>query len=66
MQTHRQLTVLAVILLAATFLINYYHQRDPAGDGFNYAYIPGIAMLFAFMLSFFLFSRDRRRSDPKK
>lgn len=58
-KTHRKLTVLGVVLLAVTFLINHYHQQDSPEHGFNYAYVPGIAMLLVFTLSLFLFNRNR-------
>ena len=60
LETHRKLTILGVILLVATFLINYYHQQVHPGVGFNYAYVTGIAMLAAFVISFVLFTKDRR------
>ena len=59
METHQKLTIIGIILLAITFLINYYHQQTHPGIGFNYAYIPGVAMLAAFMTSFILFTKDR-------
>ena len=59
LETHRKLTILGVILLAMTFLINYYHQQVHPGVGFNYAYIPGVTMLAVFMISFVLFTKDR-------
>ena len=62
MQTHRKLTVIGVILLLATFLLNDDYQQDGQGDGFNYAYVTGIAMLATFMASFFMFSREKRAS----
>lgn len=49
--------VLGVALLGATFLIDSYHQQG-SSEEFNYAYIPGIAMLFVFMYSFFLFHKQ--------
>ncbi|MGY5140118.1 MAG: hypothetical protein ACW9W9_01790 [Candidatus Nitrosopumilus sp. Bin_571-38] len=59
MEIHRKLTIVGVILLAVTFLINYYHQLDHPGVGFNYAYVPGVAMLIAFSLSLLMFTKDR-------
>ena len=53
--------VLGVALLAATFLIDNYH-RQGASEEFNYAYITGIAMLFVFMYSFFLFHKGDSKS----
>ena len=46
------------ILLVATFLINNYHQETHPEDEFNYAYITGVAMLAAFLISFVLFTKD--------
>lgn len=63
---HRKLTIIGVILLAVTFLINYYHPQDGTGDGFNYAYVPGITMLFVFMASFFMFNREKSASKTTK
>ena len=58
LETHRRFTFLGVILLVATFLINYYHESDHPGDGFNYAYITGVAMLACFLISFVLFTKN--------
>ncbi|MFQ5497957.1 MAG: hypothetical protein ACE5DU_08750 [Nitrosopumilus sp.] len=63
METHRKLTIIGVILLVATFLINYYHQEDHPGIGFNYAYIPGVAMLAVFSISFLMFTKDRLKTS---
>lgn len=57
MEAHRKLTLVAVALLALTFLINNNYEAGPGG--FNYAYVTGIAMIGAFVLSFVLFTRDR-------
>jgi len=59
LETHQKLTVIGVILLVTTFLINYYHQEDHPGVGFNYAYITGIAMLTVFAISFIMFTKGR-------
>lgn len=59
MELHRKLTFIGVFLLVATFLINNYHKSDHLEVGFNYAYIPGIAMLICFGISFVLFTKDR-------
>jgi Mg2+ and Co2+ transporter CorA len=61
LETHQKLTVAGVILLVVTFLINYYHQENHPGIGFNYAYVPGIAMLAIFAISFIIFTKDRLR-----
>ena len=63
METHQKLTIIGVILLVVTFLINYYHQEDHPGVGFNYAYIPGVAMLAAFLISFIIFTKDKLKSQ---
>ena len=59
LETHQKLTIIGVIFLAITLLINYYHQTDHPNVGFNYAYIPGIIMLVAFAISFVMFTKDR-------
>jgi len=59
LETHQKLTIIGVVLLVITLLINYYHQQDYPNVGFNYAYIPGIGMLAAFLASFILFTKDR-------
>jgi Mg2+ and Co2+ transporter CorA len=61
LETHQKLTIAGVILLILTFLINYYHQENHPGIGFNYAYVPGIAMLAIFAISFIIFTKDRLR-----
>ena len=63
METHQKLTIIGVALLAITFLINYYHQQVHPGVGFNYAYIPGIAMLVVLSTSFVIFTKDRLRDS---
>ena len=50
MQTHQKLTIVGVILLVVTFLINYYHQETHPDIEFNYAYVTGILMLIAFKI----------------
>jgi uncharacterized membrane protein YphA (DoxX/SURF4 family) len=65
MELHQKLTILGVILLIATLIIHTYHQQDHAGYGFNYAYVPGIAMLIVFLISFILFNKDKL-FDSKK
>jgi len=62
LETHQKLTIIGVILLIITFLINFYHQDDHPGVGFNYAYISGIVMLIAFSISFIMFTKDRLKS----
>ena len=57
MKTHQKLTILGIILLVMTILINYYHQEDHPDVGFNYAYATGIAMLAVFLASFIIFTK---------
>ena len=58
MEKHQKFTILGVILLVVTFLINYYHQETHPGIEFNYAYVPGVLMLIAFSISFVLFTKN--------
>jgi len=46
-----------------TLLINYYHQQVHPGVGFNYAYVPGIAMLVVLSTSFVMFTKDRLKDS---
>ena len=62
MKTHQKLTILGVILLVMTILINYYHQEDHPGVGFNYAYATGIAMLAVFLTSFIIFTKNNLKA----
>ncbi|WP_179362635.1 hypothetical protein [Nitrosopumilus oxyclinae] len=59
MEKHQKFTILGVIFLVLTFLINYYHQETHPGDGFNYAYVTGIIMLVAFSISFVMFTKNQ-------
>ena len=59
LEIHQKLTILGVILLVVTFLINYYHQETHFGVGFNYAYVTGILMLVAFSISFIMFTKNQ-------
>ncbi len=59
LEIHQKLTILGVILLVVTFLINYYHQDTHPGAGFNYAYVTGILMLVAFSISFVMFTKNQ-------
>ncbi|MFB5623492.1 hypothetical protein [Candidatus Nitrosopumilus sediminis] len=59
MEIHQKLTVVGVVLLVVTFLINYYHQENHPDIGFNYAYITGVAMLIAFSISFVMFTKNQ-------
>ena len=65
MQVHRKLTVLGVLLLVATFLLdNYNDQQEKTLDTeFNYAYITGILMIVVFSFSFFMFSKINQGND---
>jgi Mg2+ and Co2+ transporter CorA len=59
LEIHQKLTIVGVILLVATFLINYYHQETHPGVGFNYAYVTGVLMLVAFSISFVMFTKNQ-------
>ncbi|QLH05386.1 hypothetical protein C5F49_08670 [Nitrosopumilus oxyclinae] len=59
LEKHQKFTILGVIFLVLTFLINYYHQETHPGDGFNYAYVTGIIMLVAFSISFVMFTKNQ-------
>jgi Mg2+ and Co2+ transporter CorA len=63
LETHQKLTIAGVILLVVTFLINYYHQEDHPGVGFNYAYVTGVLMLAVFSISFVMFTKDRLKDS---
>jgi len=63
LETHQKLTIAGVILLVVTFLINYYHQEDHPGVGFNYAYVTGVLMLAVFSISFVMFTKDRLKES---
>ncbi|MDH3765137.1 MAG: phage holin family protein [Nitrosopumilus sp.] len=63
LETHQKLTIIGVILLVVTFLINYYHQEDHPGVGLNYAYVTGIVMLAVFSFSFIMFTKDRLKDS---
>jgi len=59
LEIHQKLTIVGVILLVTTFLINYYHQETHPGIGFNYAYVTGVLMLVAFSISFVMFTKNQ-------
>jgi Mg2+ and Co2+ transporter CorA len=63
LETHQKLTIIGVVLLAMTFLINYYHQQVYPNVEFNYAYISGIAMLAVLSTSFVMFTKDRLKDS---
>jgi len=58
-ETHQKFTVVGVVFLVFTFLINYYHQENHPGMGFNYAYVTGVIMLVAFSISFVMFTKNQ-------
>jgi len=59
LEIHQKLTIIGVILLVVTFLINHYHQEIHPGIGFNYAYVTGVLMLVAFSISFVMFTKNQ-------
>ena len=63
LEIHQKLTIVGVILLVVTFLINYYHQETHPGIGFNYAYVTGVLMLVAFSASFVLFTKNQLKTS---
>jgi len=63
LQIYQKLTIVGVILLVVTFLINYYHQETHPGIGFNYAYVTGILMLVAFSISFIMFTKNQLQTS---
>ena len=63
-ELHQKLTILGILLLAITFIIQTQHEQDQA-SGFNFAYISGIAMLILFSLSFILFNKDKLKDSKK-
>ena len=65
MELHQKLTILGVILLITTLIINTYNEQDHPGIGFNYAYVTGIAMLVVFLGSFIIFNKDKLKSSKK-
>ncbi len=66
METHRKLTILGVVLLVATIAIYYYHEEDHPDDGFNYAYVTGVAMIAVFMASLAIINKDRFKESKNK
>jgi len=65
MRNHQKLTIVGMILLAATYLISNHEENLPE-IGFNYAYITGVSMLIVFILSFILFGKDRIKESKSK
>lgn len=66
MENHRKLTILGVILLVSTIVIFYYHEEDHPGDGFNFAYVTGIAMIVVFMASLAMINKGRFKESKSK
>ena len=66
MEIHRKLTILGTVLLFTTMAIFYYHEEDHSGEGFNYAYVTGIAMIIVFMASLALMNKNRFRESKTK
>lgn len=66
MENHRKLTVLGVILLVSTIMIFYYHEADHPGEGFNFAYVTGIAMIAVFMASLAMMNKGRFKESKSK
>lgn len=58
MELHRKLTIIGMVLLVATYLLNSRHE-----EGFNYAYVPGIAMIVSLGAGFVIFTKDRLRDS---
>lgn len=65
MEIHQKLTILGVVLLITTFVIYTFHEQDHPDNGFNFAYVTGIAMLIVFSISFILFNKEKL-GDSKK
>lgn len=66
MENHRKLTVLGVILLLSTIVIFYYHEEDHPDEGFNFAYVTGIAMIAVFMASLAMINKGRFKESKSK
>jgi hypothetical protein len=66
LETHRKLTILGVVLLAATIAIYFYHEEDHPDDGFNYAYVTGVAMIIVFMASLALINKEKSKESKSK
>ena len=62
LEIHQKLTIVGVVLLVITFLINQYHQENHPDIGFNYAYATGVAMLIAFSISFVMFTKNNLKN----
>ena len=66
METHRKFTILGVVLLVITIVINYYHQTNHPNVGINYAYVTGIAMVIVFMISFVKFNYEKLKKPKQR
>ncbi len=65
-ESHRKFTVLGVVLLVITIVINYYHQSNHLDTGINYAYVTGIAMVIVFMISFVKFNYEKLKKPKQR
>jgi len=65
-ETHRKFTVLGVVLLVITIVINYYHQTNHPDTGINYAYVTGIVMVVVFMISFVKFNYEKLKKPKQR
>ncbi|MDH3500896.1 MAG: hypothetical protein OEL69_00085 [Nitrosopumilus sp.] len=53
-------------MLAATIAIYFYHEEDHPDDGFNYAYVTGVAMIIVFMASLALINKEKSKESKSK
>ena len=63
MELHRKLTILGIILLAATFFLHSSYTEQNNENDFNFAYVTGIAMLIVFITSFLLFNKEKLKDS---
>jgi len=64
LETHQKLTIIGIVLLVMTLLINYYQPQQVHSDiEFNYVYISGVAMLAVFLASYIMFTKDRLKES---
>ena len=63
MDLHRKLTILGIILLVATFALHNNYSENPTENEFNFAYVTGIAMLIAFLVSFVIFNKEKLKDS---
>jgi len=64
MELHQKLTIIGIVLLVITFIIQIQHEENQSTE-FNFAYVSGIAMLILFSLSFILFNKDKLKDSKK-